>query len=101
MICSQILNQHYRSPIKFSPSVLTSVQLVLVTDSHLFTASGMNNIYARILGERCEGSTTILLGMMCTAGIDLNVFPDLVSLSFVVTRAVTIKLSGFRVVLGF
>lgn len=44
---------------------------------------------------------TVLLGMMCTAGIDLNVFPDFVSLSFVVTRAVTIKLTGFRVVLGF
>lgn len=36
--------------IKFSPSILTSVQLALGNrDSHLFTTSGASDNYARIL----------------------------------------------------
>lgn len=79
---------------------MISVQLAL-GNSNLFTASEASNTYARILGERCEGSTAVSLGMMCTAGIDLNIFLDFVSLSFVVTRAVTVKLTESRVMLGF
>lgn len=42
-----------------------------------------------------------LLGIMCTAGIDANVFLDFIFLNFLDTRAVTVKFTEFRVMLRF